>query len=320
MLKPPDLDPRAVRRQFGRRAPRLADHDFLLREIESRMLERLDLIRLAPACVLEVGCGLGGGLSALATRYPAARVLGVDSAWPMLAAGPFGAAAAAGEAAGAERLRNWARRWLPGTRGATGSAAPRALAQRVDLVCADAAELPFGDAGIDLLWSNLAWHWFLDPPRVAGEWRRLIRPGGLLMFSAWGVDTLRELRGLGATLPEFPDMHDIGDLIGQSGFADPVVDTERLSITYETPERLLEDWRAMGGNAAPGRARGLATPRQRLKWLDAIGSLRADDGRIHLSVEIVYAHAWRQETAPAGEAWQTMNWVPRSSIRRRGST
>ena len=277
------------------------------------MLERTELIRIEPARVLDVGCGLGVGLGALATRYPSARLIGVDGAQAMLAASPF--ASAADKPSSGHRLRDWARRLVPGRR-AEAEATPGA--GRVDLVCADAAALPVADAAIDLLWSNLAWHWFVDPPRVAQEWRRVIRPGGLLMFSAWGVDTLRELRGLGATLPEFPDMHDVGDLIGQSGFADPVVDTERLTITYDEPARLLADWHAMGGNAAPGRLSGLSTPRQRQKWLAAIESLRADDGRIHLGVEIIYAHAWRREDAPAGDGWQAMNWVPKTQVRRAG--
>ena len=157
---------------------------------------------------------------------------------------------------------------------------------------ADAAGLPVAPSSVDLIWSNLAWHWFVDPKAVLAEWYRAIRPDGLLMFSAFGVDTLRELRAAGARLPAFPDMHDIGDALGAAGFADPVMDSERLTITWSDAEVLIEEIRALGGNALRGRGAGLRSRADRLRWAAAVEALRGADGRIALSFELVYGHAW----------------------------
>ncbi len=307
MLKPPDLDPRSVRLQFSRRAVRFAGVDFLYREIEQRMFERLEMIRVAPGRILDVGCGLGGGLEKLAGRFPSARLLGIDAADGMLRHNVF-APGAQVDTLG-RRLRGWAGRlW--------GASTEAPAAGRVGLVAADAARLPVGDRQAGLLWSNLAWHWFDDPPAVAAEWHRVLEPGGLLMFSAFGVDTLRELRDLGAQLPELPDLHDVGDLLGQTAFVDPVMDVERLTISYADPQRLLDEWHGMGGNASRDRGRGLRTPRQRQRWIDAIESLRGNDGRIAISVEIVQAHAWRGEPTVGADGYQAIRWMPRSAAPR----
>ncbi len=122
---------------------------------------------------------------------------------------------------------------------------------------ADAHALPLADASVDLIWSNLALHWFAAPERAVGEWYRVARPGGLAHFSFFGVDTLAELRALGARMMAFHDLHDIGDLLAAAGFADPVMDSERLTLTWAGPQALLGDLHALGGNALRGRFRGL---------------------------------------------------------------
>jgi malonyl-CoA O-methyltransferase len=292
------LDPKAVRLQFGRRTERLARGDFLLREIERRMLERLDLVRLVPATVLDLGTGLGQGAQRLQQRYPEARVIGLDAAVPLLARaqGRHGAAA---RRSLAQRLRGWF--------GEAPGGAPRQ-----PLYCAaDAARLPLPAGRADLLWSNLAWHWFADPRAVAEEWYRVIRTEGLLMFSALGVDTLRELDAAGAPRPPFPDLHDVGDLLVGAGFADPVMDVERLTVHWGEPEALLADLRGLGGNALRGRAAGLAGRGRRARWLAALEGLRGPDGRIALTFEVVYGHAWcpAHKRPPAGYA--AVAFVPR---------
>lgn len=170
-----------------------------------------------------------------------------------------------------DRLRRWF---------GAGSAAGAAAAS---FVAADAARLPLRDSSVDLLWSNLAWHWFGDPVGAAGEFHRVMRPDGLLMFSSFGVDTLRELRRIGAELPDFPDMHDIGDLLGSVGFAAPVMDTERLTVTWSDPDSLLRDLRGLGGNALRARRRSLCGRQRRAQWSSAIETLRGDGGLIAIS-------------------------------------
>lgn len=271
MLQSSGLDPRAIRRQFGRRSRQPERADFLLREAERRMLERLDVVRLAPQRVLDVGSGAGQGLLRLAQRYPEAHRIGVDFALPML-----------GRAARLLRDDAGLARWLPG----------RWRAPRAGLIAGDASALPIEGSCVDLIWSNLAFHWFPDPQAAIAEWYRVLRPGGLLSFSLFGVDTLRELAGHRLPLPALHDLHDVGDALVRAGFAEPVMDMERLTLTYREPVRLLADLAALGGNADPGRSRGLRGRRRRAGWIDALERMRGADGLIALSIELVYGHAW----------------------------
>ena len=289
MADPSELDPKAVRLQFARRAHRIADGDFLLREIERRMLERLDLVRLAPWRVLDVGTGRGQGAARLQQRYPQATVIGVDVAAPM--------AAQAARLHGGPARRSLAARLRRRFAGAAAGWQPLFAA-------ADAQRLPLASASVDLLWSNLAWHWFADPRGVLEEWHRVSRPGALLMFSGFGVDTLRELRGIGARLPPMHDMHDIGDALVAAGFAEPVMDAERLTVSWESPAKLLAELRALGGDALRARPPGLRGRGAMARWLAAIESLAGPDGKIPISFEIVYGHAWcpQRKRLPAGYA------------------
>ena len=298
MLKPPDLDPKAVRLQFGRRQRRLERADFLLREVERRMLERLDLVRRVPATAIDVGSGLGHGAARMQQRYAQALVLGFDLA--------------PGLAAAAARLHGRpARRSLAGRLQSWFGAAAGTTAASPAFAAADACRLPLRAGGVDLIWSNLAWHWFADPAAVLAEWYRVVRPEGLLMFSAFGVDTLRELRALGVALPQYPDLHDVGDALAQAGFAEPVMDAERLTITWREPQALLDDLRALGGNALRGRSRGLHTPAQRRGWLERIESLRGPQGSISIGFEIVYGHAWCPPRKRLPDGYSAIDFVPR---------
>ena len=284
MSEASDLDPKAVRLQFARRTQRLAGADFLLREIERRMLERLELVRLQPALIVDAGCGLGQGSVLLQQRYPAANVLGIDVSAPMAAA----AAALHGEQA--------RRSMFDRLRKLFGAAQPGAQAPW--FVAADAASLPLPAASVDLVWSNLAWHWFADRGALLQEWRRAARGGCLLMFSAFGVDSLRELRDIGVSTPRFDDMHDIGDWLVTAGFAEPVMDAERMTVTWESPQRLLSELHALGGNAVRSRGKGMRGRSYLQSRLDRLAGLAGPDGRIALSVEIVYGHAWAPAQRP----------------------
>jgi malonyl-CoA O-methyltransferase len=287
MPEPSDLDRGAVRRQFDRRVAVPDPAAFLLREIEARMLERLDLVRLAPTRVLDVGCGLGDGVRRLRQRWPQAEVLGVDLAPRRLA---VAAAIEQPPAAG-----GWVRRLLAPRRGGAAGRAAAPAAPLGRYVAGDAHRLPVASHAIDLVWSNLVLHWLDDVPAAIAEWYRVIRPGGLLMFSALGVDTLIELRRAGALLPALPDMHDLGDALAAAGFAEPVMDTERLTVTWSDPARLLAELRGLGGDARRARRRGLATPRQRARALASLeGRLRGDPPATAMPVtfEVVYGHAW----------------------------
>src|SRR5690606_11804480 len=204
MLSPPDIDPSAVRRQFARRAKQAPRADFLLREVESRMLERLSLVRLEPRTIVDVGCGRGEGIVALKRQYPQARLVGVDASPGVVQA---------------------ARQALaPPSRGFFARMRRKEGDPIAALVAGDAHALPLASASVDLVWSNLALHWFRSPQKAIEEWYRVMRPGALLDFSFFGVDTLAELRALGARTMSFHDMHDIGDVLLAAGFSEPVMD------------------------------------------------------------------------------------------------
>ena len=287
----PDLDPLAVRRQFARRAATLHRADFILRETERRMLERLEIVRLEPARIVDVGCGLGQGLAALAQRYPNAAIFGCDLAWPIVVQ---------------------ARRILePPTRGLLARLRSRSAPPIASVFVADAQALPIAGSSADLVWSNLVFHWFVDPVRAVEEWYRVIRPNGLLSFTSLGVDSFVELRDAGASLMPFPDMHDIGDLLIASGFAEPVMDMERITLTYRDATALLADVRALGGNAQRGRFRGLVGRRERDDWLAAIEAARGSDGLLRLTLELIFGHAWCPAQKRLADGLARINFVPR---------
>lgn len=311
MPEPSDLDRSAVRRQFDRRAAGPGPADFLLREVERRMLERLEWVRLEPARVLDVGCGLGDGLRRLRGRWPGSEAIGVDLSPARVA-----------RAAAIDR---------PPPAGSVFGGWTRSLARRVTgrpdpsigdgplarYVAGDAHRLPIASEAVDLVWSNLAFHWFDDAPTAIGEWYRVLRPGGLLAFSAFGVDAFAVLREAGVPTPSLPDLHDIGDALLAAGFAEPVMDSERLTVTWSDPGRLLAELRDLGGDARRGRARGLATPRARGRALEALAArLRGADptAPMAVGVELVYGHAWigeRKRPSTSSDGWAPIEIHPR---------
>jgi malonyl-CoA O-methyltransferase len=291
MALPCELDPKAVRRQFERRPGRQPGDDFVARELERALLQRLEPVRLEPSVVLDAGCGQGAGLLALKKRYPQAQLIGVDFASSRLASA---------QALLTPQSSGFLARWRS-----------RRASPLAGLVAADLAALPLAPSSVDLIWSNLALHWFSDPEKVLAQWYQVIRPGGLLTFSCLGVDTLAGLRSVGARFMHFADMHDLGDALVHAGFAEPVMDVERMAVTWREAGAALRDLHALGGNALPTRFKGLLTGRQRARWLDALEGLRGSDGLIRLELELVFGHAWcgPQKRLPAGLA--PVRMVPR---------
>lgn len=245
----------------------------LAREVETRMLERLQYIKLEPGRILDAGCGAGHGAKRLAELYPDAQVLGLDFAYPMLQA--------------ARSHGPWLRRILK--RG------------RVDYLCAEFATMPLRAASLDFVWSNLALHCAGDPLPVLKEFWRALKVGGLLMFSCYGPDTLKELKSAFAAhdgavhVHDFIDMHDLGDMLSACGYAEPVMDMELITATYATVDALLADLRASGQvNVHAARRRGLSGKGVFNAVRDEYENLRGE-GRLPASFEIVYGHAWKPQ-------------------------
>ena len=216
LMTAPSIDVLAARRRFERAASTYGEVAVLAREVERRMAERLDYMRHDPQWVLDAGCGPGEGLGLLRKRYPKARLIGLDIARAMTHS-----------ARQARTILGWARDLFSGA--------------ACHHVCADLARLPLAPASVAMVWSNLALAWAADPPAALSELARVLEPRGLLMFSTYGPDTLKELRGAFAGVDgyahvhRFIDMHDLGDMLVAAGFADPVMDMEM--VTFVLPRR-----------------------------------------------------------------------------------
>jgi len=283
LTAPPRMPARVatVRRQFDLRARRFGEHDALAREICGRLVDRLQYIRLSPRRVLDIGCGAGRAMGPLSTRYPLAEVVGLDLSEGMLR-----------QREG--RMRDRLPRWLGG--------------QPSLLVAADAGCLPMVAESVDLVFSNLMLHWHPEPHTLFPEWKRVLRVEGLLLFSCFGPDTLKELRAAcRSAMPDirpvpFIDMHDFGDMMVASGLADPVMDAEVITLTYSSARDLLVEVRALGGNPRDDRAGGLPSARQARSLLDALNAQAGEDGRIRLTFEVAYGHAWKPAPRPSTTA------------------
>ena len=297
VVDPPRMPARldTVRRQFDRRAARFARHEFIVREVGRRLIERLQFIRIEPQRVVDVGCGAGGTRKALLERYPRADWLGVDLSPAMLA-------------------RAAPPTWLS-----------RVLLRRrppAHLLCAEASALPLADGSADLLFSNLMLHWHPQPHTVFPEWLRVLRVGGLLLFSCFGPDTLKELRrayaaaGIAARPLPLVDMHDFGDMMVAAGFATPVMDAETIRLTYASPQALLGEVAALGGNPRDDRAPGLVSGRRARALHAALRETADADGRIALSFEIAYGHAWKPQPRLRGQSTVPLDDL-RAQLRRR---
>lgn len=303
----PDAVPRIrqnrVRRAFDRVAPAFATSDFLYREMSRRMDERLDVVRIAPERILDAGCGLGIDRQAVQQRYPDADWFGLDHSVEMLRHGR----------ATEEAALSFMRRLLnPGRR------------RQSFLMAASIDALPFAAQKMDLIWSNAALHWLNDLSDVFREFNRVLRVGGLLMFSTFGPDTLKELRqsidaisGKGSNrIHEFTDMHDIGDMLLQTGFSDPVMDMETLKLTYADPWQAMRELRLAGSVSAQYEIhRGLGAksfwPRVFEHWP------RDMQGRYVLTFELVQGHAWKASPRQHEDGRAVINFMSRPGQPRR---
>lgn len=286
-----------VRRLFARPA-RIAESNFLRREIANRMRERLELVKILPQSILDAGCGAGEDLPELRHAFPSSNLVALDASWEMLRVGRTQHAALQ------TSIHRLLTKWLPGRTGAS-------LRNESGMICGDFATLPLAPNSIDLIWSNLALHWHPQPDRVFAEWRRVLKVDGLLMFSCFGPDTMKELRAAFASVSAnenahilpFVDMHDFGDMLVNAGFSTPVMDMEIITVTYEHVDKLLRDVRALGGNPLTSKSRGLLGKHV---WSQVKKELERNRsaGKLPLTFEIIYGHAFRpipKKTA-AGEA------------------
>jgi malonyl-CoA O-methyltransferase len=263
--RPPTIDPVAAAR-WHRTAP--AHSPWLHEEVARRMEDRLQWIKRDPATWAHWEPALGGlsAHAAIARRYPRATCYVVEPQ-------PERARATA-----AALAKPWWQR-LAGTRLQHGPVAP---------------------ASVQMVWANMQLHMAADPQALILQWQQALAVDGFLMFSCLGPDTLAELRRLYSALGwpppchQFTDMHDWGDMLVAAGLAEPVMDMERISLTFETPVRLLQELAELGANLHPGRFAALRGRgwRRRLE-AELERALRGPDGRLALTFEIIYGHAFK---------------------------
>jgi malonyl-CoA O-methyltransferase len=281
------VDKRQARLAFERAASTYDAAAALQREVGLRMLERLDLIRLRPARILDLGAGTGEFSHALLRRYRKAEVVALDLALNMLRR--------------TRRRGSWLRR--PGC------------------ICGDAERLPFSAGSFQFIFSNLMLQWCQDLEPVFAELLRVLAPGGLLMFTTFGPDTLMELRASWEAadgychVNRFLDMHDVGDTLVRTCWAEPVMDAERITVTYREAGALMQDLKHLGAhNITAGRPRGL-TGRQRLQRMLQTYETYRRDGVLPASYEVVYGHAWAPSSQSETHGIDVRLAVPRTTPR-----
>lgn len=254
----------AVRRSFDAAAGDYDEHAVLQNEVCDRLLERLELTTVRPGTVLDLGAGTGRGAAALRRRFRGAQVVPMDVSESMLEL--------------ARGRAGWFRRMQP--------------------ICADMSRLPVAARSVDMVFSSLGMQWLAEPAAAFREVRRVLKPRGLFLFTTFGPDTLQELRAAWAEVDgfshvnAFPDMHDIGDDLVNAGMAEPVMDVEHFTLTYDRLRDLMTDLKRIGAhNVTAGRPRGL-TGRDRLQRLTEAYEGFRREGRLPATYEVVYGTAW----------------------------
>ena len=258
------LQEAAVRRSFDAASRTYDKAAVLQREVRSRLLERLQIVKIDPRVIVDLGAGTGHASRALKSMFPKAEVIALDIATGMLQA---------------------ARR-------------QQSLLRRFARVAADARKLPLTSQSVDLVFSNLMVQWCDPPDSVFAEVQRVLKPHGLFTFTTFGPDTLKELRAAWAQVDShthvnrFTDMHDVGDALVRAHFAEPVLDVESFTLTYADVYGLMRELKAIGAhNVTRGRPQGLTGRRALEKMVAAYESFRRD-GKLPATYEVVYGHAW----------------------------
>lgn len=271
-----EIDRAAMRTAFEKSATTYDVAAVLQQEVAKRLVERMDYMSMQPLSILDAGAGTGFVSQLLATRYPKAKITALDLAFNMLKQ--------------AKGKRTYKQRWN----------------KQFTYVNAEVENLPFADASVDLIISGLTLQWCQDLAKVFKEFRRVLAPGGLLMFSSFGPDTLKELRQSWAEVDSmahvnaFADLHDVGDALLQSGFADPVMDMEMLTVTYNDVKTVMRDLKQIGAhNVMQGRSHNMTGKNKLKKMIQAYEQFRVD-GLLPVTHEIVYGHAWVPELKTKG--------------------
>lgn len=272
------IDRPAMRMAFEKAASSYDAAAILQQEIANRLVDRMDLMSMNPVSILDAGSGTGFISELLAARFPRAKITALDLAFNMLRE--------------AKKKRSFTQR----------------MKKQFRYIHAEVENLPFADASIELVISGLTLQWCQDLAKVFAEFKRVLTPGGLLLFSSFGPETLKELRQSWATVDEIPhvnafaDMHDVGDALMQSGFADPVMDMEMITVTYTDVKTVMRDLKQIGAhNVMQGRSHAMTGKNKLMSMIKAYEQFRVDD-LYPVTHEVVYGHAWMPEVSKSNKA------------------
>ncbi len=298
--RPRHIDQVAVQRALSRLATQ-ATAPWLHQEVARRMAERLAIIKLQPQRLVDWWSFTGAGAEVLTAAYPKSQRTEVEPTTALLKRSEQG------------HVKPW---W----------SLRRSPAERATVEAESNFEAALTEPA-QLVWANMMLHAVADPPALLQRWQSALSADGFVMFSCLGPDTLRELsalyRRLGWPAPtmNFVDMHDLGDMLVRAGFADPVMDQETLKLSWADARSLLAELKTLGGNASPDRHAGLRTPRWKARLEAELSNLKAPDGRLYLSFEIAYGHAFKAvpRAAPATQTEVSLDAM-RTLIRAGGKT
>ena len=266
-----DLDIKQVRRAFDKAARAYDEAAVLQREVGDRLLERLEYMRIDPQYILDLGSGTGYCSRGLANKFPKAQIVSADISSAML---------------------SYAKKSLP---------ILRKFKKRDQFVAMDANNLAFADNSMDVIFSNLTLQWCPRLETVFKEVKRVLKPGGMLLFATFGPDTLNELRQSWAKVDDnihvnhFIDLHDVGDALLHAGLSDPVMDMEMITVTYKDVISIMQDLKQIGAhNVNRGRSNAL-TGKGRMKKLQLEYEAYRVNGVLPVSHEVIYGNAWVTE-------------------------
>ena len=262
------IDEKALRTAFNQSAGSYDAVARVQKEVGQRMLERLDFMTMQPQCIVDLGAGTGYFTHKLAKRYRKARVISLDFALGMM------------------QYAKTRKSWL----------------MKSHYICADLHHIPLPDNSVDLIYSNCVLQWSNNLSNAIKESYRILKPGGLFMFTSMGPDTLKELRASWADVDTeqhvntFIDMHDIGDLLLACQFIEPVMDMEMVQLEYADVKTLMQELKTLGAhNVSQQRQRTLTGKGKLKKLLAAYQSFQLANGYYPASYEIIYGHAWKAE-------------------------
>lgn len=285
----------SIRHAFDKAASSYDAAAVLQREVVARLFERLALINLQPTVVLDAGSGTGAAAPLLRERFADAQLIELDLALNMLKT-------SRAKTAGIKK-------WL------SFFASNKSAA-----ICADIEQIPLADESVDLIWSSLTIQWCNTPDATFKEFSRILKPGGVVIFSSLGPDTLKELRTAFAGIDghqhvnQFIDMHDLGDALLKHGLTMPVMDMEYITMTYPTVKAVMHDLKHIGANnKMNGRRNGLLG---RAAWQQIQAQYEAfrRDQVLPCTYEVVYGHAFKPAPKPnaLADGSQIIEFRPRA--------